>query len=635
MGLSPLVCYNVIKSIANGGTCMIDIIYAVPENHGTVDRIVKTKANKDVTFELLDKVDIQGLIESDFENNIVIARGISYTILSKRFKHGRVIELAVTGYDIMRGIEECKKKFNAKNIAVMVSESIVVEKEFIESILQVNLSIIRVKDHAHVAELFKTINKKEFDAILGGLTVCRNSISEGINCLTISVGYEAHKIAIYEAFSVANAIIEERKKSELFKIIMENANDGILAVDNKGIITAHNEAVFKILNVSPNTILKGNNISEVSPKLHGLQFLSNEYQEVNILKDIDSKMIVINTRPIKVDKKIQGAVLLIQNVDKLQKAEIDIRQKLSKKGLVAKYDFEDIIGNSDGIVKTITIAKKYADANANVLIIGETGTGKELFAQSIHKRSRRKNQPFVAINCAALPEQLLESELFGYVEGAFTGATKGGKSGLFELAHKGTLFLDEIAELPLGLQAKLLRVLQEQEIRRLGDDKIIPVDVRIVAASNVDLQQKVVDNKFRQDLLYRLDILRLNIPPLRYRKHDIKEITKGFLSVYEDHDQLRIKMTDDAIVELTKHDWPGNIRELRNICERLIVLSANSQITRVEVNEIFHNLDSNVTVKPDSGSEILGKSKKLTRKETAEMLGISRTTLWRNSKPNR
>ncbi len=615
---------------------MITIIYAVPENHGTVDRIVKTKANKDVTFQLVEKVDIQALIDSDYENNIVIARGISYTTLNKKFKHGRVIELAVTGYDIMRGIEECKNRFNAINIAVMLSERIVIEKEFIENILNVNLMVFGVRDHAHVAEIFSKINEMEIDAILGGLSAYRRAISDGINCVGITVGYEAHKIAIYEAFSVANAIIEERKKSELFKIILENANDGILAVDNMGNITANNQAVLKILNVSPNRILTGSHISLVSPKLNDLHYLSNEYQEVNILKDINSKMIVINTRPIKVDKKILGSVLLIQNVDKLQKTEIEIRQKLFKKGLVAKYDFEDIIGNSDGILKTIMIAKKYADAHANVLIIGETGTGKELFAQSIHKRSKRKNQPFVAINCAAVPEQLLESELFGYVEGAFTGATKGGKAGLFELAHKGTLFLDEIAELPMGLQAKLLRVLQEQEIRKLGDHKIIPVDVRIIAASNVDLQQKVEDNKFRQDLLYRLDILRLNIPPLRYRKNDIKEITKGFLADYdyEDHGQPRINMTDEAIIELIKHDWPGNIRELRNICERLIVLATNNQITGMEVKEIFHSLLKGTTVTYDREDEMVEKTKIMTRKETAEMLGISRTTLWRKSKLN-
>jgi len=610
---------------------MIHIIYAVPENHGLVDRIVQTKANKEVLFDLVEKVDIEALVASDFENNIVIARGISYTILSKKFKHARAIELAVTGYDIMRGIQECQKKYHAKNIAVMLSESIVVEKEFIENILNVKLSVFVVKDHAHVEEVLKIAKGMEIDAVLGGLTVYRKGMQEGMNCVRITVGYEAHKIAIYEAFSVANAIIEERKKGELFKIILGNANDGILAVDNKGVITAYNEAVLKILNISDNKrVIVGENISTVVPKLDNRQLLSNEVQEVNLLEDINSKMIVINTKKIKVDKKILGTVLFIQHVDKLQKNEIEIRQKLSKKGLVAKYDFDDILGNSDGIAKTISIAQKYANANANVLVIGETGTGKELFAQSIHKKSKRKNQPFVAINCAALPEQLLESELFGYVEGAFTGATKGGKVGLFELAHKGTLFLDEIAELPLGLQAKLLRVLQEQEIRKLGDDKIIPVDVRIIAAANVDLRQKVEENKFRQDLLYRLDILRLHIPALRYRKSDIKEITKAFLADYEDRGQLPIHMTDEAILELIKHDWPGNIRELRNICERLIVLSSDNQITASEVREIFDCLP-NAMDKTDNPKETK-KTKKLTKKEMAEMLGISRTTLWRKVK---
>jgi len=326
---------------------------------------------------------------------------------------------------------------------------------------------------------------------------------------------------------------------------------------------------------------------------------------------------------------------MIQNVDALQKTEIDIRQKLSKKGLVAKYDFTDIIGSSEAIHKTILVAEKYAEVNLNVLIIGETGTGKELFAQSIHKKSKRSNQPFVAINCAALPENLLESELFGYVEGAFSGANKGGKVGLFELAHKGTLFLDEIAELPLGLQAKLLRVLQEQEIRKLGDDKIIPVDVRIIAASNVDLQRKVEDNKFRQDLLYRLDILRLHIPPLRDRKSDIKEIAYFFLSIHAD-DSGEISMTDEAIIDLIKYDWPGNIRELKNICDRLTVLCTHNLISGQDIRELFANISQNIGVKPEDimiGEEkTRGKAKKMTRQEMADMLGISRTTLWKRTK---
>jgi propionate catabolism operon transcriptional regulator len=611
---------------------MINIIYAVPENHGTVDRIVQTKTNKDVQFELLEKVDLEQLISSDYENNIVIARGISYTTLNSRYKYARAIELAVTGYDIMRAIEECKEKYNAKKIAVMLPESIVVEKEFIERTLHVELSVFIIHDRAHVEEVFNIVQTMETDAVIGGLIVYRKAMQVGMSCVNITVGYEAHKIAINEAYHVANAIIEERKKSELFKIILENANDGILAVDNTGIITAYNQAVCKILNIRPKMMLKGSNIESIIPTFRETELLAQESQEANVLKDIDNKKIVMNSKTIKVNKKALGTVLFIQNVDNLQKNEIEIRQKLSQKGLLAKYDFDDIIGSSETITRTISIAKRYAQANANVLIIGETGTGKELFAQSIHKRSKRKNQPFVAINCAALPEQLLESELFGYVEGAFTGASKGGKVGLFELAHKGTLFLDEIAELPLGLQAKLLRVLQEQEIRKLGDDKIIPVDVRIIAAANVDLQEKVDVNKFRQDLLYRLDILRLNIPPLRYRKVDIKDLTKGFLAEYQD---AEIDMTDDAIVELIQHDWPGNIRELQNICERLMVLSSDNKITGLEVSEVFQRIHQSLPAKEERRDRSPERKKKLTQKETAEMLGMSRTTLWRRTKKNK
>jgi propionate catabolism operon transcriptional regulator len=415
-----------------------------------------------------------------------------------------------------------------------------------------------------------------------------------------------------------------------------NTNDGVLAVDNRGVITAYNEAVFKILSISSNTALKGLSISSVMPQLNEVELMLENYQESNIIKNINNKMVVINPKPIKVEGKNLGTVLIIQNVDALQKTEIDIRQKLSKKGLVAKYDFSDIIGSSEAIQRSILIARRYAKASSNVLIIGETGTGKELFAQSIHKSSKRSHQPFVAVNCAALPEQLLESELFGYVEGAFTGAAKGGKVGLFELAHKGTLFLDEIAELPLGLQAKLLRVLQEKEIRKLGDDKNIPVDVRIIAASNVDFQLKVEENKFRQDLLYRLDILRLAIPPLRDRKGDIKEIATYILSEFTDIDEPGISITEEAIIGLYQYDWPGNIRELKNICERLTVLCTNHQITVQDVMEIFNInmpkklLDHHPETVDDGFKEEMPK--KMTQKQMAEMLGISRTTLWRKMK---
>ncbi len=616
---------------------MINITYAVPfaEDYDRIMKIVESKLSKDISFNVLNKLDIDELMQYDFDNRIIIARGTSYLTLQRKFKHAHIIELAVTGYDIMRGVKECIKLFQAKKIAVILSESIVVEKEFIENTFNIELTVFKTRDHFQINEIYERVKTTDIDAIVGGLAVHRRANRDNFHSVAITVGQEACKLVINEAFNVANAIIEERKKNELFKIILESAEEGIIAVDNLGVMNAFNEIVYKILNIPPKKELMGNKISTVHPVLESMLNSVDEALETNIIKNINTKMVVINRMPIVVEEKILGTVFLFQNLDKLQKTEIDIRQKLSKKGLLAKYDFQNIIGESEAIQKTIRVAKKYADAQPNVLIIGETGTGKELFAQSIHKNSSRSNHPFVAINCAALPENLLESELFGYVDGAFTGAAKGGKAGLFELAHKGTLFLDEVAELPLGLQAKLLRVLQEKEIRKLGDDKIIPVEVRIIAASNVDLQLKVQENTFRRDLLYRLDILRLSLPPLRERKSDIKEIANNFLATFTGNSKHPIHLTEEAIIEFLKYNWPGNIRELRNICERLTVLCSNS-ITKDDVMEVFNSrqLALNTEEKFINHDKVVEgiASKQLTRKEIAELLGISRTTLWRKTK---
>jgi len=614
-----------------GGRSMIRILYAmtVEQNRDFIYRTVKAKELPDVTFEIIDKVDPEKLMACDDENTIVIARGINYLTLVKNFKHGRVVELAVTGYDIMRGIVECKEKYNARNIAIIISETIRVEKSFLEELLDVSLEVFPVKDFYHLEHVYTFVKQLGFDAILSGFTAFRLAQRDGLNCVRITMGYEAIRLGINEAYSVAMAIIEERKKNELFKIILEHNDNAVIALDRQGFIMAHNEAVYKILNLPQEKVLNGTPITAILPEYKDGNL--DDPQDNNEVVSINHRLVVINKKPIVIEGKKQGTVLIIQNVHALQKAEIDIRQKLNKKGLVAKYKFEDIIGSSETIQKTIRIARRYAAASSNVLIIGETGTGKELFAQSIHNSSERRNQPFVAINCAALPEHLLESELFGYVEGAFTGATKGGKVGLFELAHKGTLFLDEIAELPLGLQAKLLRVLQEREIRKLGDDKIIPVDVRIIAATNVDLRLKVKENKFREDLLYRLDVLNLRIPPLRERKSDIKDLAMSFLKSFSANRRSNYELSDEALIELMQYDWPGNIRELQNICERLSVLCENSVITAQDVRETLR-LREGAEPAPGQAYDGQRKSQKLTQQQMAEMLGISRTTLWRRTK---
>ncbi|MEL1135576.1 sigma 54-interacting transcriptional regulator [Desulfitobacterium sp. THU1] len=616
---------------------MIRIVYTMTLGHNRdiINKLISAKESKDVSIEVLQTASPQELMEYDVDNTIVIARGIYFLTLSKRFRHARVVELAVTGYDIMRGIVECKNVYQARKIAIILSETIQVEKSFIEDTLDVQLTVFPVKDYGHVADVFSFVKRLGFDVILGGFTVFRMAKSEGIHSVAITMGYEANHLAFNEAFSVAKAIIEERKKNELFKIILESTDEAVIAYDNQGLIMAYNQAVYGILDIPTYELLTGQELSIILPHYKEAQLNKESYTNNEVIT-INNRVVVINKRNIIIEQKNQGAVLMLQNVDTLQKAEIDVRQKLNKKGLAAKYNFDAIIGRSEVILKTIRIAQKYAVANSNVLIMGETGTGKELFAQSIHNNSMRRNQPFVAINCAALPEQLLESELFGYVGGAFTGAAKGGKVGLFELAHRGTLFLDEIADMPLGLQAKLLRVLQEREIRKLGDDKNIPVDVRIITATNEDLRLKVQDGKFRQDLLYRIDILSLIIPPLRERKEDIKDLAKAFLADFP-RGHKPISLSFEGLFELMQYEWPGNIRELRNVCERLSVLSENKMIGAQEVKDVLRikeapRLTLMTPLSDTRNQRQQEKPSKITQQQMAEMLGISRTTLWRRKR---
>lgn len=245
---------------------------------------------------------------------------------------------------------------------------------------------------------------------------------------------------------------------------------------------------------------------------------------------------------------------------------------------------KEIIATSHAMQNVVNMAIRVAKRDATVMLKGESGTGKELIANLIHKNSTRKDGPFVKINCAAIPENLLESELFGYEKGAFTGADDKGKLGMFELADNGTLFLDEISELAMPLQSKLLRVLQEKEIMRVGGDKTIPVDVRIITATNANLIKEIQENNFREDLYYRLNIIPIELPPLRQREEDIEPLTNYFVNLFNDEYNLEKHLTSDVISELKKYSWPGNVRELRNIIERIMISFDGNEITKFQVN---------------------------------------------------
>ncbi|MCD5413696.1 MAG: sigma 54-interacting transcriptional regulator [Clostridiales bacterium] len=352
-----------------------------------------------------------------------------------------------------------------------------------------------------------------------------------------------------------------RLESQL-DILLQIIDEGIIVANKYGIIHTCNESAEKILGICKYDVL-GKKGEEILPHIPFSEVVitANAIKEKLIkYKDID---IIVTVVPIKRFDTILGVVATVKRFSDSEKRQHRLRTKLMGRGHRAKYCFDDILGKSFAIKETIKIAKRMAKSESSVLIMGESGTGKELFAQAIHNYSERKEYQFVAINCAALPESLLESELFGYEEGAFTGARKGGKLGLFELAHNGTLFLDEIGEMPLNLQARLLRILQEKEVMRIGGDRVLKIDVRIIAATNRELELLVDKREFRQDLYFRLNVLPLKTPSIRERVEDIDLLIGEFKSEFN----ASFDLSDEVRDVFLGHRWNGNIRELRNYIE--------------------------------------------------------------------
>jgi two-component system response regulator AtoC len=313
-----------------------------------------------------------------------------------------------------------------------------------------------------------------------------------------------------------------------------------------------------------------------------------------------------------------------------------------------RYSFQNIIGKSQKMQQIYQMIEKIADKNVTVLITGESGVGKEIVARAIHQTSLRKDKPFIKVNCAALPQQLLESELFGHEKGSFTGAVKQ-KKGMFELADQGTILLDEIGDMSLVTQAKILRVLQEHKFQRVGGEKTIEVNVRIIASTNVNLQEAISSNKFREDLYYRLNVVRLNIPSLKNRREDIPLLTNNFIKEYNDKHDKKIKgVTPEAMRLLMTYDWPGNVRELRNICEQAVVLTDDNIITNDDLPAEIR--ESAFTVDDSDNQSLKDITKNLTseiekniieetlaendgnRNDTASQLGITVRTLYNKIK---
>ena len=576
---------------------------------------------------------------------IIVSRGGTYRLIKGSFNIP-VVEIGITSFDLLRVFKNVKG-YKGK-IGAIGYGNVIRGCEIIGDILDLDLVKIEVDWDENVKEIVNPYIKMGIKIFIGDTIANRLKEIPNIKSYVIKSGEESVLAAINEARRALELMQAEKERAEQLKTITDFVHDGIISIDEKERIVLINNNAKALFNLDDSNI--GDRVQDVVPNTRLHEVLRTGQAQIGELQDIGKAKITTNRIPIVVDGKIKGVVATFNDVTELQRLERNIRIKLSKKGFLAKYSFDDIIYSSDLMERTIKRAKMYSPYDSPILIMGRTGVGKELFAQSIHNYSDRSSRPFVAINCAALPPSLIESELFGYVEGAFTGANRKGKAGLFELAHSGTIFLDEISELPLKLQGRLLRVLQEKEVMRIGDDKVIPIDVRIICATNRDLMKLVKEGKFREDLYYRINILSLRIPSLNERKEDIETLAKFFLKKYAEKYNKRIEEIDeDLLAYLRQYDYRGNVRELEGIIERAVVLATGRKLGLSNIKLSHRNTpvegdkareDKIFLVHEDLSLEELNKSyirhvleqNNGSVSETARVLGISRSTIWRKLK---
>lgn len=578
---------------------------------------------------------------------VIISRRGTKKIIEKKFPD-QVIDIGLTLADYMPVIEEAaaitgKTAFfsygKIREDVKVICHMLKIEAEF--------YSFTNLSDCYHIVE---EAVKGGAQLGIGGADTEKIAHDKGLRHLVVENSEES----LLRAIEMAEQLLQVKKKEkekqkqlklkmERYQLIFNHTHDAIIAVNREGEIDVINDEAKKILKRGTQNLKETEMVEkEAVQDTRLMEVFHTGEKKLNQLMSLNGVLVSANRMPIVVDGKIEGVIATFQDVKAIQDNEQRIRVKLHQRGLIAKYHFTDIIGESKLMRDNVNLAKKFAKSDATILLQGETGTGKELFAQSIHNASRRAEGPFVAVNCGAFPRNLLEAELFGYVEGAFTGASKGGKIGLFEMAHRGTIFLDEIGEMPLETQVQLLRVLQEKEIRRIGSDRVTPVNIRVITATNRNLHKEISKGKFREDLYYRLNVLNIKIPALKERREDICEI--GF-HLYEqcsgnvsDEEQKFIRR---ILNKLEQYNWPGNVRELGNLMERIYVLLSQGEeqdFVEAYISSYlyFQENKEDATERLDEWEKnhILTELKKqnLEIGKTAEAMGISRSTLWRKIK---
>lgn len=568
---------------------------------------------------------------------VLITRGLTFQMILASLPDIAVVEIPYTGYDILRARLAAARQEG--RLAVVGNKQVVDGTASIEEILGMPPSIkIHLEDGADIEQAVAAACRLGAAVVIGTRAIIEPAEALGLTGVALTSGLEGLEQAILLAMQHLAKKRSQEQAARQLETIINSINYGVLAIDHVGSVTAMNMEAARLFNLAKDgcASAQGSFIQRL------WECMERRERQIGVVEHIGRDFdIAASFQPVVASGEVIGAVTTFQPIDQLRELEWKTRQELALRGRVARASFLDIESHSPAMQQVIEEAKRFAGYDSTVLILGETGAGKEYFAQAIHQASSRRDGPFVAVNCAAIPANILESELFGYVEGAFTGAKKGGKTGLFEQAHKGTIFLDEIGEMSDSLQARLLRVLQEHQVYRIGDDRIIPVDIRVIAATNRDLRQMMAQQNFRADLYYRLAVLTIKILPLRERKGDISLFARAFIADFNQRFHTCVQYIEPEGINLLKeYDWPGNIRELHNVIERLVVLASAPVITKEEVwsclkdllpaaasNQLPNLKNAELAAIREALDKVGGN-----KQQAAKLLGIGRSTLWRKLK---
>ena len=586
--------------------------------------------------------------------DVVVAAGSNGAYLRQHLELP-VVLVKVGGFDLMQALAQARRL--SGRIGLLTYEGMAPDLARFDRLFDFDVvqRSYRTEDEARAC--VRELQQAGVEVVVGSGVAVDVSEQLGLTGLFL-YSMDAVREALDDAVEVARAARIEQAKRERLNTILAQISDGVIAVDRHERIQTLNPQMARWLGIEPAAWI-GQRLADVCPELTLQATLRLGAPELESIERVKGKALIVSRTPIVEQGELTGAVLSAQDPISIQRVDRHIRARIKPQAASSRYELGGFVGSSPAARRVQALASRCAQSHATVLLLGDSGTGKELIAQGIHRASDRRDMPFVAVNCAAMTETLLESELFGYEEGAFTGARRGGKVGLFEAAHRGTLFLDEIGEMPLPLQTRLLRVLQEREVLRVGATEPTPVQVRVIAATHRDLARQVEQGAFRLDLYYRLNILRIEVPSLRERLADLPEILQALVRKQLDRlatgarsIERRCEPLFEALLEQAPHhSWPGNVRELDNMIERLLACAptdwpqplstdAAQLALRELVPELFVGprisvpaaLTTSAAMSEREQAEAVLAACAGDKVEACRRLGISRTTLWRKLK---